>query len=110
MGHESEANDKPIEDISQGKTKDQVASVISNIVVETLRISAEMLENNSQSTFAELGMDSAMATMIVNKLNCQLIMGLPLNPCLHATYNGKQMLRAITRDSFWNQRTQMENY
>ena len=53
-GHESEANVKPTEDLSQGKTKDQVASVVSNIVAETLRISAEMLENNSQSTFAEV--------------------------------------------------------
>ena len=53
-GHESEANVKPTEDLAQGKTKDQVASVISNIVVETLRISADMLENNSQSTFAEV--------------------------------------------------------
>jgi long-subunit acyl-CoA synthetase (AMP-forming) len=52
--HDSEANVKPIEDLAQGKTKDQVASIISNIVVETLRISAEMLENNSQSTFAEV--------------------------------------------------------
>ena len=53
-GHESEANVKPTEDLAQGKTKDQVASVISNIVVETLRISADTLENNSQSTFAEV--------------------------------------------------------
>ena len=53
-GHESEANVKPTEDLAQGKTKDQVASDISNIVVETLRISADMLENNSQSTFAEV--------------------------------------------------------
>ena len=44
-------------DLSQGKTKDdQAANVVSNIVVESLRISAEMLENNSQSTlkFAEV--------------------------------------------------------
>jgi hypothetical protein len=45
--HESEAHVKHTEDFSQGKIKDQVASVISNIAVETLRISAEMLENNS---------------------------------------------------------------
>jgi hypothetical protein len=44
--HESEAHVKQTEDFSQGKIKDQVASVISNIVVETLRISAEMLEKN----------------------------------------------------------------
>ena len=53
-GHESEANVKPTEGLAQGKTKDQVANVISNIVVETLRISADILENNSQSTFAEV--------------------------------------------------------
>ena len=53
-GHESEANVKPTEDLAQGKTKDQVANIISNIVVETLRISADILENNSQSTFAEV--------------------------------------------------------
>jgi hypothetical protein len=52
--HESEAISKPTEDLSQGKTKDQVSSVISNIIIETLRISAEILENNSQSTFAEV--------------------------------------------------------
>jgi hypothetical protein len=50
-GHESEANVKPTED---NKTKDQVAGVISNIIVETLRISADMQENNSQSTFPEV--------------------------------------------------------
>ena len=98
--HEPEADAKPTENLSQGRTKDQVASIISGIVVETLRISPDMLENNSQATFAEvsilnlfftflsfahtlyqLGMDSAMATMIVNKLNRQLNMGLPLNTC-----------------------------
>ena len=52
--HETEADVKPTENLSQGRTKDQVASVISNIVVETLRISAAMLENNSQATFAEV--------------------------------------------------------
>ena len=52
--HESEADVKPTGKLSQGRTKDQVASIISNIVVETLRISAEMLENNSQATFAEV--------------------------------------------------------
>ena len=50
-GHD---NVKPTEDLAQGKTKDQVANVISNIVVEILRISADILENNSQSTFAEV--------------------------------------------------------
>lgn len=52
--YESEADIKPTGNLSQGRTKDQVASIISNIVVETLRISLEMLENNSQATFAEV--------------------------------------------------------
>jgi hypothetical protein len=56
--YDSKANVKPTEDLAQpeGKTKDQVASITSNIIVETLRITAEMLpvENNSQSTFAKV--------------------------------------------------------
>jgi hypothetical protein len=53
--HESEAEVKPTGNLSHGKTKDEVSSIISNIVVETLRNSAEMPENNSQATFAEVG-------------------------------------------------------
>ena len=52
--HQSEADAKPTANLSQGRTKDQVASIISNVVVETLRISADMLENNAQATFAEV--------------------------------------------------------
>ena len=51
---ESVADVKPAENLSQGRTKDQVASIISNIVVETLRISLDVLENNAQATFAEV--------------------------------------------------------
>jgi long-subunit acyl-CoA synthetase (AMP-forming) len=52
--HQSEANAKPSANLSQGKIIDQVSSIISNIVVETLRISTDMLENNAQATFAEV--------------------------------------------------------
>jgi hypothetical protein len=52
--HESEADVKPTGNLSQGRTKDEVASIVSNIVVETLRISAEMLDANSNATFAEV--------------------------------------------------------
>ena len=41
--HKSEANIKPTGKLSQDRTKDQVASIIPNIVVETSRISTEML-------------------------------------------------------------------
>ncbi|PPQ99823.1 hypothetical protein CVT24_009617 [Panaeolus cyanescens] len=66
---------------SQGRTKDQVAGVVAGIIIETLRISNEIMESNTQATFAELGMDSAMATAIVNRLNKSLDLNLPLNTC-----------------------------
>jgi hypothetical protein len=58
---ESEADVKPIEDLSQGRTKDQV---------ETLRISAEMLENNSQSTFAEVSTFVLCLLLLLAHLSC----------------------------------------
>ena len=53
--HVSQVDVKSAKNLVQGRTKDQVASIISNIIVETLRISANMLENNAQTTFAEVG-------------------------------------------------------
>ena len=53
--HGSHADAKPAKNLAQGRTKDQVAGIISNIIVETLRISVDMLENNAQATFAEVG-------------------------------------------------------
>ncbi|KAJ3515067.1 hypothetical protein NLJ89_g1986 [Agrocybe chaxingu] len=66
---------------AQGRTKDQIASTVSSIVKDALRISRDTLEGNTQATFAELGMDSSMSTKIVNQLNRQLDMRLPLNTC-----------------------------
>ncbi|KAF4622433.1 hypothetical protein D9613_009459 [Agrocybe pediades] len=66
---------------ANGKTKDQIGRIVADIVFSTLRISAETLDNNSDATFAELGMDSAMSTLIVNKLNKALYLDLPLNTC-----------------------------
>ncbi|KAF8900861.1 hypothetical protein CPB84DRAFT_1778561 [Gymnopilus junonius] len=63
------------------KTKDEVKAIVSRIVLETLKISEKAMENNDQATFAELGMDSAMSTSIVNKLNQELDLHLPLNTC-----------------------------
>ena len=53
--HGSHADVKPAKNLAQGRTKDQVASIVSNIVVETLKISVDMLENNAEATFAEVG-------------------------------------------------------
>ena len=36
------------------KTKDQIASIVSTIVVDALKVSAETLENNPEATFAEV--------------------------------------------------------
>jgi len=36
------------------KTKDQIASIVSDIVVDALKVSAETLESNPEATFAEV--------------------------------------------------------
>ncbi|KAF9530718.1 hypothetical protein CPB83DRAFT_905059 [Crepidotus variabilis] len=63
------------------KTRDEILAIVDGIVVDTLRISKDILEANEGVTFAELGMDSSMSTKIVNLLNHQLGMHLPLNTC-----------------------------
>ena len=39
---------------AQTKTKDQISSIITDVVVEALQISSETLENNPSATFAEV--------------------------------------------------------
>ncbi|KDR66936.1 hypothetical protein GALMADRAFT_232327 [Galerina marginata CBS 339.88] len=82
---------------AHGKTKDQIATIVSNIVFETLKISEETLDNNAQATFAELGMDSVMSGLIVNKLNRQLDLHLPLNTC-HTHVDLVSLTNAILSD------------
>ncbi|KAF9473131.1 ketoacyl-synt-domain-containing protein [Pholiota conissans] len=82
---------------AQGKTRDQIAAIVSNIVLQILRISEETMDENSQATFAELGMDSAMSTLIVNKLNRELDMSLPLNTC-HTYIDLVSLTNAILSD------------
>ncbi|KAJ7440338.1 polyketide synthetase [Mycena galericulata] len=55
--------------------------VVLEIVAKGLCLSSEILELNAQSTFAELGMDSAAALVIVRKLNERLKLNLPRNTC-----------------------------
>ncbi|KAF8961019.1 hypothetical protein BDZ97DRAFT_2060308 [Flammula alnicola] len=55
------------------------------------------MDDNAPATFAELGMDSAMSTMIVNKLNRQFDMALPLNTC-HTHINLVSLTNAILSD------------
>lgn len=42
---------------AQGRTRDQISSIVANIVFETLKISEDTLDNNSQATFAEVRSD-----------------------------------------------------
>lgn len=39
---------------AHGKTNDEIAGIVSSIVIETLRISADTLDNNAEATFAEV--------------------------------------------------------
>ncbi|KAJ6610193.1 hypothetical protein B0H10DRAFT_1883603 [Mycena sp. CBHHK59/15] len=66
---------------SSSWTKESAENIIFNAISDALGLSPDVLNDNSHSTFAELGMDSAMATMIVNSLNRQLFLDLPLNTC-----------------------------
>ncbi|KAJ7482780.1 hypothetical protein FB451DRAFT_1236033 [Mycena latifolia] len=58
-----------------------VRDVVLAIVVDALSLSLETLELNAESTFAELGMDSAAALVIVGKLNERFTLNLPRNAC-----------------------------
>ncbi|TFK38563.1 hypothetical protein BDQ12DRAFT_116355 [Crucibulum laeve] len=63
------------------RTKDEIGEIVATAVAEALKLSVDILETNSEATFAELGMDSAMATIIVNSLNRRLGLSLPMNTC-----------------------------
>jgi hypothetical protein len=39
----------------QGRTRTQISNIVSNIVLQTLRISEETMDDNAQATFAEVG-------------------------------------------------------
>ena len=53
-----EANAASSPNKAQGRTRDQISSIIANIVFETLKISEATLDSNSQATFAEVRDDS----------------------------------------------------
>jgi hypothetical protein len=49
-----EGSATPSPNKAQGRTRDQISSIVANIVFETLKISEDTLDNNSQATFAEV--------------------------------------------------------
>ncbi|KAF9012744.1 hypothetical protein BDQ17DRAFT_1344564 [Cyathus striatus] len=63
------------------RTQNFVSDVILDAVSGILGIELNDLRDNLESSFAELGMDSAMAIKIVNKINQALDLTLPPNTC-----------------------------
>ncbi|KAJ3510158.1 hypothetical protein NMY22_g16056 [Coprinellus aureogranulatus] len=62
-------------------TEDSVASLLTDIVSNGLHIDKTVLKENHGATFAELGMNSSMATKMVNSINDSFSLSLPLNTC-----------------------------
>ncbi|TFK38562.1 hypothetical protein BDQ12DRAFT_683838 [Crucibulum laeve] len=62
-------------------TEEEVGDAVIRIIAEAIGIPFDVIEMKSQSTFAELGMDSTMAVNIVNRLNRRFGLSLPLNTC-----------------------------
>jgi hypothetical protein len=54
---------------AQGRTRDQISSIVANIVFETLNISEDTLDSNSQATFAEVRHDSTKTSIDMNNLH-----------------------------------------
>ncbi|KAJ2925849.1 hypothetical protein H1R20_g11245, partial [Candolleomyces eurysporus] len=75
-------------------TEDSVALLLEDILAEGLRIEKEVLKENHNATFAELGMDSSMATKIVTSLNSCFDLSFPLNTC-HTYVDLESLLEAI---------------
>ncbi|TEB25720.1 ketoacyl-synt-domain-containing protein [Coprinellus micaceus] len=62
-------------------TEDSVAASLVDIVSNGLHIEKTVLKENHNATFAELGMNSSMATKMVNAINDSFSLSLPLNTC-----------------------------
>lgn len=63
------------------KTLEQVEAEVAQIVAEGLGIPKSLIDENGDASFAELGMDSNMATRIVSKLNNRFALDLPISAC-----------------------------
>ncbi|KAF7333309.1 Polyketide synthetase [Mycena venus] len=58
-----------------------IRDVVLAVVADALGIPLEALQLNAESTFAELGMDSSAALVIVGQLNQRFKLSLPRNTC-----------------------------
>jgi len=65
----SESNAGSSPNKGQGRTRDQISSIIANIVFQTLKVSEATLDSNSQATFAEVRHDSTKTLIDMNNLH-----------------------------------------
>ena len=63
------------------KSLEQIESEVAQIVAEGLGVPKSLVDENGDASFAELGMDSNMATRIVSKLNTRFGLDLPMSAC-----------------------------
>nr|WGJ61594.1 polyketide synthase 1 [Sanghuangporus sanghuang] len=62
-------------------TLEEVEFEVGQIVAEGLGVPKALVDDNGDASFAELGMDSNMATRIVSKLNSRFTLDLPMSAC-----------------------------
>ncbi|KAF9557920.1 ketoacyl-synt-domain-containing protein [Agrocybe pediades] len=72
----------------------EVREVVVATLARVLGMDIAMMRANSDSSFADFGMDSSMAVNIVNDLNSAFELDLPLNSC-HTFINLDQLSEAI---------------
>jgi len=72
----SEPNAESSPNKAQGRTRDQISSIFASIVFETLKISEDTLENNSQARFAEACNDDTKTSIDMNNLHISARNGL----------------------------------
>ncbi|KAH8110239.1 hypothetical protein DFH11DRAFT_1514493 [Phellopilus nigrolimitatus] len=77
------------------RSLEEVEEEVSIIVANGLGLSKELLDDNNGASFAELGMDSNMATRIVSSLNVRFGLDLPMSAC-HDYVDLSQLAAAIT--------------
>ncbi|KAK0471022.1 hypothetical protein IW261DRAFT_1612345 [Armillaria novae-zelandiae] len=75
-------------------TADAAKDIVIHSVSIALGLSEDLLLAHADAGFAELGMDSAMALMIINSVNRRLHLDLPLNAC-HTYINLDSFIHAV---------------
>ncbi|KDR66938.1 hypothetical protein GALMADRAFT_232329 [Galerina marginata CBS 339.88] len=94
-GHPLSAkSDNSPPDNSSTWNKQEVRNMIAEILAGILGLGIRELDANSDTSFAELGMDSNMAVRIVNQLNSTFSMNFPLNTC-HTLINLTKISEAV---------------